>query len=89
MLLAEAARASRNTMSHVAVRRTDERIRALGETTAEIFGMDEPRRWLGGMMAGMEFVMTWADRVRVVHAECAHEWELPVIGVVCLNLARC
>jgi 3-(3-hydroxy-phenyl)propionate hydroxylase len=48
-----AARASRNTMAHVAVRRTDERIRALGEITAEIFGMDEPRRWLGGMMTGL------------------------------------
>jgi 3-(3-hydroxy-phenyl)propionate hydroxylase len=49
-----AARASRNTMAHVAVRRTDERIRALGEITAEIFGMDEPRRWLGGMMSGLD-----------------------------------
>jgi 3-(3-hydroxy-phenyl)propionate hydroxylase len=49
-----AARASRNTMAHVAVRRTDERIRALGEITSEIFGMDEPRRWLGGMMSGLD-----------------------------------
>jgi 3-(3-hydroxy-phenyl)propionate hydroxylase len=49
-----AARASRNTMAHVALRRTEERTRALGEITAAIFGMDEPRRWLGGMMSGLD-----------------------------------
>jgi 3-(3-hydroxy-phenyl)propionate hydroxylase len=49
-----AARVSRNTMAQVALRRTDERTRALGEIVSGIFGMDEPRRWLGGMMSGLD-----------------------------------
>lgn len=49
-----ASRASRNTMAHVALRRTDERTKALGEIVSGIFGMDEPRRWLGGMMSGLD-----------------------------------
>jgi 3-(3-hydroxy-phenyl)propionate hydroxylase len=49
-----AARAARNTMAHVLLRRTDEHTRALGEIVSGIFGMEEPRRWLGGMMSGLD-----------------------------------
>ncbi len=35
-------------------RRMDERTRVLGEIVSGIFDMDEPRRWLGGMMSGLD-----------------------------------
>jgi 3-(3-hydroxy-phenyl)propionate hydroxylase len=49
-----AYRAARNTMAHVALRRTEERTRALGEIASDIFGMDQPRKWMGGMMSGLD-----------------------------------
>ena len=39
-----AARVLRNTMAQVALRRTDDRTKALGGTVSELLGMDEPRR---------------------------------------------
>ena len=41
-----AARVLRNTMASVALRREDERTKALRDTMAELLGMDEPRRTL-------------------------------------------
>jgi 3-(3-hydroxy-phenyl)propionate hydroxylase len=48
-----AARALRNTMAQVALRRTDDRTKALGDTVSELLGMDEPRRRLAAEMSGL------------------------------------
>jgi hypothetical protein len=48
-----AARVLRNTMAHVALRRPDERTKALRDTIAELLGMDEPRRRFAAMMSGL------------------------------------
>jgi hypothetical protein len=48
-----AARVLRNTMAQVALRRTDERTKALGDTVSELLGMDEPRRRLAAEMSGL------------------------------------
>jgi 3-(3-hydroxy-phenyl)propionate hydroxylase len=48
-----AARALRNTMAQVALRRTDERTKALGDTVSMLLGMDEPRRRLAAEMSGL------------------------------------
>jgi 3-(3-hydroxy-phenyl)propionate hydroxylase len=49
-----AARAVRNTMAAVALRRTDDRTKALGEIVSELFVLDEPRRRLVGRMSGLD-----------------------------------
>ncbi len=49
-----AARVLRNTMAQTALRRPDERTRALGEIVSELLSMDEPRRRLAGMMSGLD-----------------------------------
>jgi 3-(3-hydroxy-phenyl)propionate hydroxylase len=49
-----AARVLRNTMAQVALRRTDDRSKALGEIVSELLGMDEPRRRLAAMMSGLD-----------------------------------
>jgi len=49
-----AARVLRNTMAQVALFRQDERKKALGETIAELLGMDEPRRRFAAMMSGLD-----------------------------------
>lgn len=48
------ARVLRNTMAQVAVSRTDERSAALREAVAELLGMDEPRKFIGGMLSGLD-----------------------------------
>jgi 2-polyprenyl-6-methoxyphenol hydroxylase-like FAD-dependent oxidoreductase len=48
------ARVLRNTMAHVALRRPDERTKALGETIAELLRSDEPRRRLAATMSGLD-----------------------------------
>jgi len=48
-----AARVLRNTMAQVALRRTDDRTRALGDTVAEFLRMDEPRKHLAAEMSGL------------------------------------
>ena len=47
------ARVLRNTMAQVALRRTDDRSKALGDTVSELFGMDEPRRRLAAEISGL------------------------------------
>jgi len=47
------ARVLRNTMAQVALRRTDDRSKALGDRVSELLGMDEPRRRLAAEMSGL------------------------------------
>jgi 2-polyprenyl-6-methoxyphenol hydroxylase-like FAD-dependent oxidoreductase len=49
-----AARVLRNTMAQVALRRPDERTKALSETVSELLSMDEPRRRFAAMMSGLD-----------------------------------
>jgi 3-(3-hydroxy-phenyl)propionate hydroxylase len=49
-----AARVLRNTMAQVALRRTDDRTKALGETLADLLRMDEPRKQLASEMSGLD-----------------------------------
>jgi 2-polyprenyl-6-methoxyphenol hydroxylase-like FAD-dependent oxidoreductase len=49
-----AARVLRNTMASVALRRPDERTKALRDTMSELLGMDEPRRRFAAMMSGLD-----------------------------------
>jgi 2-polyprenyl-6-methoxyphenol hydroxylase-like FAD-dependent oxidoreductase len=49
-----AARALRNTMAQTALLRSDERTEALRDTVTELLGMDEPRKWVAGMMSGLD-----------------------------------
>src|SRR5712691_1695767 len=49
-----AARALRNTMASVALRRPDERTKALRDTIAELLRMDEPRKRFAAMMSGLD-----------------------------------
>jgi flavin-dependent dehydrogenase len=49
-----AARVLRNTMAQVALRRPDERTKAMRDTMAELLGMDEPRRRFAPMMSGLD-----------------------------------
>jgi 2-polyprenyl-6-methoxyphenol hydroxylase-like FAD-dependent oxidoreductase len=48
-----AARVLRNTMAQVALRRADDRTRALRDTVSELISMDEPRRQLAAEMSGL------------------------------------
>jgi 3-(3-hydroxy-phenyl)propionate hydroxylase len=126
------ARVLRNTMAQGALRRADERTKALAEYVAGLLRMDGPRRRVAAEISGLDIrygddaghplmgrrmpdleVVTaagarrvysllhdarplllnlgaarrldigpWADRVRLVDAKYAGEWELPVIGAV-------
>jgi 3-(3-hydroxy-phenyl)propionate hydroxylase len=49
-----AARALHNTMAQVALRRPDERTKALGDIITELLAMNEPRRRLAAMMSGLD-----------------------------------
>ena len=49
-----AARALRNTIASVALRRADDRTRALRETIAELLSMTEPRKRFAAMMSGLD-----------------------------------
>ncbi|MCA0023748.1 MULTISPECIES: FAD-dependent monooxygenase [unclassified Mesorhizobium] len=48
-----AARVLRNTMAQVALRRMDDRTKALGDTIAELLAMDEPRKRIAAEMSGL------------------------------------
>jgi 3-(3-hydroxy-phenyl)propionate hydroxylase len=48
-----AARVLRNTMARVALRRTDDRTKALGDIVSELLGMDQPRRQLAAEISGL------------------------------------
>lgn len=49
-----AARVLRNAMAQMALLRTDDRTTALRETTAELLGMEEPRKRFAAMMSGLD-----------------------------------
>jgi hypothetical protein len=49
-----AARVLRNTMAQMALRRPDDRTKALGDYVSELFSMDEPRRRLAAEMSGLD-----------------------------------
>jgi 2-polyprenyl-6-methoxyphenol hydroxylase-like FAD-dependent oxidoreductase len=127
-----AARTLRHTLALAALQRRDDQIEALVGVVSELAAMDEPRRWLAGIVSGLDIhydlgeghpllgrrmpdldltgaggpvrvfdllhearpvllelgetggfdIAPWADRVRLVAAECAGPWELPVLGAV-------
>jgi 3-(3-hydroxy-phenyl)propionate hydroxylase len=56
-----AARALRNTMASVALRRADERTLALREAMTALLGMDEPRRRFAGMLSGLDICYDLGD----------------------------
>jgi 2-polyprenyl-6-methoxyphenol hydroxylase-like FAD-dependent oxidoreductase len=47
------ARVLRDTMAYVALRRPDERTKALSDTIAELLSMEEPRKRFAAMMSGL------------------------------------
>jgi 2-polyprenyl-6-methoxyphenol hydroxylase-like FAD-dependent oxidoreductase len=49
-----AARVLRHTLAQVALRRSDDRSKALGEIVAELLRMEEPRRRYAGIMSGLD-----------------------------------
>jgi 3-(3-hydroxy-phenyl)propionate hydroxylase len=49
-----AARVLRNTMAQVALRRTDDRTKALVDTVSRLLRMDEPRKQLAAEMSGLD-----------------------------------
>ena len=49
-----AARVLRNTMAQMALRRPDDRSKALGDYLSQLLGMDEPRRRLAAEMSGLD-----------------------------------
>lgn len=49
-----AARVLRNTMAQVALRRSDDRTKALSDTVSELLSMDEPRKRFAAMMSGLD-----------------------------------
>jgi 3-(3-hydroxy-phenyl)propionate hydroxylase len=49
-----AARALKTTMAHVAIRRPDDRTKALGELWSEILAMDEPRRRMAAEITALD-----------------------------------
>jgi 2-polyprenyl-6-methoxyphenol hydroxylase-like FAD-dependent oxidoreductase len=49
-----AARVLRNTMASVALRRPDDRIKALGDVVSELLGFEEPRKHFAAMMSGLD-----------------------------------
>src|SRR5947209_7714840 len=49
-----AARVLRNTMAQTALLRSDDRTEALRDTMSELLSMDEPRKWIAGMMSGLD-----------------------------------
>lgn len=51
----------RNTLAAVALRREDERTRALRDTMAELLGMEEPRKRFAAMLSGLDIRYSLGD----------------------------
>jgi 2-polyprenyl-6-methoxyphenol hydroxylase-like FAD-dependent oxidoreductase len=49
-----AARVLRNTMAQIALRRPDDRVKALDDTISELLSTDEPRNRFAAMMSGLD-----------------------------------
>jgi 2-polyprenyl-6-methoxyphenol hydroxylase-like FAD-dependent oxidoreductase len=56
-----AARVLRNTLASVALRREDDRTKALRDITAELLGMEEPRKRFASMMSGLDIQYDLGD----------------------------
>ncbi len=56
-----AARVLHNTMAAVALRRPDERTKALRDTMSELLGMSEPRRRFAAMLSGLDIQYDLGD----------------------------
>ena len=56
-----AARAIRNTMAQVLLRRPDDRTTVLREIMSELLGMDEPRKRFAAMMSGLDVHYDFGD----------------------------
>lgn len=56
-----AARVLRNTMASVALRREDDRTKALRDIMAELLGMEEPRKSFAAMMSGLGIRYDFGD----------------------------
>jgi len=55
------ARALRNTMAHVALRRTDDRTRALGDYVSQFLRSDGPRRQMAAEISGLDVHYDFGD----------------------------
>jgi 3-(3-hydroxy-phenyl)propionate hydroxylase len=55
------ARALRNTMAHVALRRPDDRTKALGDYMSILLGMEEPRKRMAGEMTALDIRYDFGD----------------------------
>lgn len=55
------ARVLRTTMAHVAVRRTDDRSKALGDIVSELLAMDGPRKRIAAEMVGLTIQYNFGD----------------------------
>jgi 2-polyprenyl-6-methoxyphenol hydroxylase-like FAD-dependent oxidoreductase len=49
-----AARALNHTMAQAALQRRDDRMQALSDVVSELASMDEPRKWLAGLISGLD-----------------------------------
>ncbi len=61
-----AARVLRTTMAQVALRRTDDRTKALGEIVAELLAMDEPRKRIAAELSGLDIHYDLGDGHRLL-----------------------
>ena len=62
-----AARVLRNTMAQVALRRPDDRSKALGDHVSELLSMDEPRKRIAAMMSGLDIHYEMSDGADGAH----------------------
>ena len=65
-----AARVLRHTMAQTALQRQDERQKAVVELVSVLAQMDEPRKYLGGMIPGSTSTTTSARDIRCSGAAC-------------------
>ena len=49
-----AARALNHTMAQATLQRRDDRMQALSDVVSELASMDEPRKWLAGLISGLD-----------------------------------
>jgi hypothetical protein len=82
-----AARVLRTTMASIALRRTDERTKAVGDAMSELLGMDEPRRRFAARMHGLDIHYDLGDGHpllgrRMPDLDLVTAWELPAVGRV-------
>lgn len=49
-----AARVLQTTLAQIALRKTDDRTKAIGEFMSQLLGMEEPRKRFGAMMSGLD-----------------------------------